>query len=280
MSRIFFLSLLLFAFFVSAAAYITDVKLEQMYEDVYGVRIIGVASGVKLDIVGNVEVVDASNFEFRLSNALNNSAYRVVAASARALQNPVVIAVRPRASEAVVRVKVIEVSDENGITTKVERTFTATLTATATIPRPLTTITPTTTTVPNVVTSSAQGMEPLVWLVAALVAAAVVVAGVFAARLLQGGPSFVLVGPAGVAVKFRGSRTVRRSDLEQVLPGHLLQYVSRSGHFKIVFRGNTAYLVPIKQVSVGGQAVTAPTPLRDGDRIEIGPAVLVFRYAG
>jgi len=279
MSRIFFLSLLIFAFFVSAAAYITDVKLEQIYEDVYAVRIIGVAAGVKLDIVGNVEVINASNFDFRLYNALNSSAYRVVVASARALQNPVVIAVRPRASEAVVRVKVVEVSDENGITTKVERSFTATLTATAAIPRPLTTITPTTTTVPNVATSSAQGIEPLVWLVAALVAA-MVMAGVFAARLLQGGPSFVLVGPTGVAVKFRGSRTVRRSDLVQVLPGHLLQYVSRSGHFKIVFRGNTAYLVPIKQVSVGGQAVTAPTPLRDGDRIEIGPTVLVFRYVG
>jgi len=277
MPKIFFLSLLFFAFFVSAAAYVTDVRFEQMYEDVYAVRIIGSVAGVVLDIVGNVDVINASDFYIHRVLS-NNSAYRVFAASAEALQNPVVIAVRPRGSEAVVSVKVVEVADENGVTTRVGKVFTATLTVTTTIPRPPVTTDTTTTLI--ITTGSTQGAQPPVWLIVALVAAAVVVAGAFAARLLQGGPSFVLVGPTGVAVKFRGSRTVRRSDLEQVLPGHLLQYVSRSGHFKIVFRGNTAYLVPIKQVSVGGQAVTAPVLLRDGDRIEIGPAVLVFRYAG
>jgi len=278
MSKIFFLSLLLFAFFVSAAAYVTDVRFEQMYEDVYAVRFIGSAAGVMLDIVGNVDLIGASDFDIHFETPLNSSAYRVVVASTKALQNPIVIAVKPRGSETVVNVKVVEVADENGVTTRVGRVFIATLTATTTIPR-LPTTTDTTTT-PITTTGPTQGSHPPVWLIAALIAAAVVVAGAFAARLLQGGPSFVLVGPTGVAVKFRGNKTVRRSDLEQVVPGHLLQYVSRSGHFKIVFRGNTAYLVPIKQVSVGGQVVTAPTPLRDGDRIEIGPAVLVFRYAG
>jgi len=277
MSKIFFLSFLLFAFFISAAAYVDDVRLEQMYEDVYAVRLIGSAAGVKLDIVGNVDVVGAGDFVLHNVTQLNSSAYRVVAVSARALQNPVVIAVRPRGSEAVVSVKVIEIADEKGVTTRLGRVFTATLTVTTTIPRPPTTTV--TTTTPITTTEPIQGPQPPVWLIAALVAIAVVVAGVFAAWLLQGGPPFVLVGPTGGAVRFRGSRTVRRSDLERVLPGHLLQYVSRSGHFKIVFRGNTAYLVPIKQVSVGGQAVTAPTPLRDGDRIEIGPVALIFRYA-
>jgi len=277
MSKIFFLSLLLFAFFVNATAYVTDVRFEQMYEDVYAVRLIGSVAGIMLDIVGNVDVINASDFYiYRVLS--NNSTYRVVAVSAKTLQNPIVIAVRPRGSEAVVSVKVIEAADEKGLTTRVGRVFTATLTATTTIPR-LPTTTDTTTT-PIITTGPSQGPQPPVWLIAALVAAAIVVAGAFAVKLLQGGPSFVLVGPTGIAVKFRGSRTVRRSDLKRVLPGHLLQYVSRSGHFKIVFRGNTAYLVPIRQVSVGGQVVTAPTPLRDGDRIEIGPIVLVFRYAG
>jgi len=275
MSKIFFLSLLLFAFFINATAYVSDVRFEQRYEDEYAVRLIGSVAGVVLDIVGNVDVINAS--DFYIHHVLsNNSAYRVFAASAETLQNPVVIAVRPRGSEVVVNVKVVEVADENGVTTRVGKVFTATLTATTTIPRPPTTTV--TTTTPDTTMGPTQVSQPPVWLIAALVVAAIVVAGAFAARLLQGGPSFMLVGPTGVAAKFRGSRTVKRSDLEQVLPGHLLQYVSRSGHFKIVFRGNTAYLVPIRQVSVGGQVVTAPTPLRDGDRIEIGPAVLVFRY--